>query len=108
MVLRQFDVRGEQISGDETRSSARGPASRLGSLSTRRERALRPCQNQCRAAAAAGSLPILFLKPESREDELMSEDWCPPIPGLFLYYPGHRHVPATLRAFIEVLREVLP
>jgi len=34
------------------------------------------------------------------------EDWCPVIPGLYLYYPGHRHVPAGLRAFIEVLREV--
>lgn len=34
------------------------------------------------------------------------DDWCPWIPGLCLYYPGHRHVPAGLRAFIEVLKEV--
>lgn len=33
------------------------------------------------------------------------EEWCPEIPGLHLYYPGHRHVPATLKAFIEVLKE---
>jgi len=34
------------------------------------------------------------------------EDWTPAYPGLCLYYPGHRHVPAGLRAFVEVLREV--
>jgi len=32
------------------------------------------------------------------------DDWCPWIPGLCLYYPGHRHVPSGLRAFIEVLQ----
>ena len=34
------------------------------------------------------------------------DDWCPTIPGLFLYYSGHRHVPPGLRAFIDVLKEM--
>ena len=32
------------------------------------------------------------------------EDWSPPFEGIFLYYPGHRQVPAALRAFIDMLR----
>lgn len=31
-------------------------------------------------------------------------DWCPPFGGLALYYPGHRHVPSALRAFIDVVK----
>jgi DNA-binding transcriptional LysR family regulator len=34
------------------------------------------------------------------------EDWCPAIPGLALYYPRNRHVPAALRAFIDTMKAV--
>ena len=33
------------------------------------------------------------------------EDWLPAYPGLRLYYPSPRNVPAKLRAFIELIRE---
>ena len=32
------------------------------------------------------------------------EDWSPSFEGLYLYYPGHRQVPATLRALIDMMR----
>jgi DNA-binding transcriptional LysR family regulator len=32
------------------------------------------------------------------------EDWCPPFPGYFLYYPSRRHQPAALSALIQALR----
>lgn len=33
------------------------------------------------------------------------EDWCPYIQGLCLYFPRNRHVPASLRAFVDAIRE---
>jgi DNA-binding transcriptional LysR family regulator len=63
--------------------------------------------------AATAGLGIAYapersVRPLLARDALISvlDDWCPPIPGLFLYYPGHRHVPPGLRAFIDVLKEV--
>jgi len=32
------------------------------------------------------------------------EDWCPPFPGFFLYYPGRRQVSPALAALIDAIR----
>jgi DNA-binding transcriptional LysR family regulator len=37
--------------------------------------------------------------------EPVLEDWSPAYPGLCLYYPSRRNLPARLRAFIELIRK---
>jgi DNA-binding transcriptional LysR family regulator len=32
------------------------------------------------------------------------DDWCPEIPGFYLYYPSRKLMPAGLKAFVELLR----
>jgi DNA-binding transcriptional LysR family regulator len=64
------------------------------------------------AEAAASGMGIAYISDKSAKPYLdrgalvvVLDDWCSPIPGLFLYYPGHRLVPPPLRAFIDVLKE---
>ena len=34
------------------------------------------------------------------------DEWTVPVPGLCLYYAGHRHLPAALRAFVDLVHEL--
>ncbi|WP_372395486.1 LysR family transcriptional regulator [Azospirillum sp. HJ39] len=53
-------------------------------------------------------VPEYFAKPFLESGQLVTilDDWCPPMPGLALYYPRSRHVPSPLRAFIDLLKQV--
>jgi len=61
--------------------------------------------------AAVDGLGIAYVVEAVAEPFLQSgqlvrvlEDWSPSFEGLFLYYPGHRQVPAALRALIDLIR----
>ena len=51
-------------------------------------------------------LQLAVLERSLRSGQLVRvlEDCSPSVEGLFLYYPGHRHVPAALRALIDTIR----
>jgi DNA-binding transcriptional LysR family regulator len=60
--------------------------------------------------AAVDGLGIAYMiealvEPFLRSGQLVRvlEDWSPAFQGLFLYYPGHRQVPAALRALTEMM-----
>lgn len=68
--------------------------------------------NDLMIEAATHGLGIAYVPETAAHDSLAAgrltailEDWCPPSSGLMLYYPGHRHVPAALRALIHLLKE---
>jgi DNA-binding transcriptional LysR family regulator len=71
--------------------------------------------NDLMVAAAVEGLGIAYV-PEGYARQMLDsgrlvtviEDWCPSIPGLTLYYPGNRHVPSALRAFIDLLKDANP
>lgn len=62
--------------------------------------------------AAVSGLGIAYV-PEAQArralDEgtlrIVLEDWCPPSAGSQLYFPANRHMPPSLRALIDVIRE---
>ncbi|WP_246587292.1 LysR family transcriptional regulator [Stakelama flava] len=62
--------------------------------------------------AAANGLGIAFVPENAARRQIavggllpVLAEWCPEMPGLCLYYPGHRQVRATLRAFIDTLKQ---
>lgn len=62
--------------------------------------------------AAVEGLGLAFVSDFWATDQLAAgslravlDDWTPPFPGLCLYYPGHRHMTAGLRAFVDLLRQ---
>jgi len=64
-----------------------------------------------REAALAG-IGLTYLSEYDVEEaiaegrlERVLEDWTPPFDRLCLYYPGRRHVPAALRALVDLIRE---
>ncbi|MFK3663178.1 LysR family transcriptional regulator [Scandinavium sp. NPDC088450] len=71
--------------------------------------------NEMRAIhrAAISGIGIAFISNWFVEEDLKAgrlvsvlDEWCPSFGGLRLYYPGRRHVPPGLKAFIELVREL--
>ncbi|GLK86904.1 LysR family transcriptional regulator [Ancylobacter defluvii] len=62
--------------------------------------------------AAVAGLGIVYLFEDWLAPHLASgalepilQPWSPSFPGPFLYYPGRRHLPAPLRAFVDFVRK---
>lgn len=62
--------------------------------------------------AAVDGLGIAYVPESAARGELAAkklmpvlEDWCPPFPGLVLYYPSRQHMRPALRAFIATIRD---
>lgn len=61
--------------------------------------------------AALDGVGLAFVFEKSVEADIAAgrlvrvlEDWCQYHPGLFLYYPGRRQLPAVLKAFVDFAR----
>ncbi|WP_456309610.1 LysR family transcriptional regulator [Serratia proteamaculans] len=67
------------------------------------------------AGAAIQGLGIAYV-PESHVREALNqgtlvrvlEAWCPPVPGLCLYFPANRHMPVSLRALVDMIKRQSP
>lgn len=69
--------------------------------------------NHLRLDAALAGVGLIYInewsaRKEIKEGRLVQvlQDWTPSIGRLSFYYPGHRHIPTGLRAFVELIREI--
>jgi DNA-binding transcriptional LysR family regulator len=63
--------------------------------------------------AALAGLGLAYLnlwrvQPDIKRNRLVRvlDEWTPPFEGLCLYYPGRRHLPAPLRALVDLVKEM--
>jgi DNA-binding transcriptional LysR family regulator len=71
--------------------------------------------NEMRAIrrAALSGIGLAFISDWFVQDDIAAgrlvsvmSEWCQPFGGLRLYYPGRRHVPPGLKAFIDLVHEI--
>jgi DNA-binding transcriptional LysR family regulator len=70
--------------------------------------------NTLMVEAALDGLGIAYVPEPYARDALKRKrlvavlsEWSPAIPGLFIYFPGNRLIPAGLRAFIDLVKEMI-
>ncbi len=71
--------------------------------------------NTLMVEAAVAGLGIAYVPEPYAEPWLAAgqlsavlEAWCPPVSGLFLYFPANRHMPAGLRALVDLVKARAP
>jgi DNA-binding transcriptional LysR family regulator len=66
------------------------------------------------AQASRAGLGLAYVDEWMVADDIASgrllvvlSEWTPSYPGYCLYYPGRRHMAATLRAFVDLAQEIV-
>jgi DNA-binding transcriptional LysR family regulator len=65
-------------------------------------------QKAALAGLGLAYLNLLQAHPDIKRNRLVRvlDEWTEPFDGICLYYPGRRHVPAALRALIDLVKEI--
>lgn len=69
---------------------------------------MRVIRQAARSGIGLAFISNWFIEQDLANGTLVSvlEEWCPSFEGLRLYYPGRRHVPAGLKALIDLVHEI--